>query len=240
MPSRSSLLHFFGNLLCRPANTAPPPELTSLPKDTKHILSTLSRLGSSSHHPPDLLLRSSDLVSFALPRTLIEAHSPVFQDLLASVPFPSSNSALPTERDLPILDLPERSTPLTIFLRFIYPHAFFNPAPPSVVDPAREETIVLLRSVLEIAAKYQALVVLELVSSRHFPDLIRAAPLEAWAIASRLGLMEEAKEAVRVLAGKGVVLEGARRTGRASDGGRVRGTWASGTWGRRGWKLCPW
>ncbi|KAL7411450.1 hypothetical protein BDY24DRAFT_131195 [Mrakia frigida] len=184
--------------------------LSSFDSDIKPKKHTFSTLFQNEDGKADLILVSKDGISFALQRSLLVAHSSVFEKLLLPVPRPRrSRTDLLL---LPVLDIPEKSKAFELFLRYVVPKAYLlDGSSPRFPPFSTPEDTHLLRSVLEIASKYKCSSILDVVSKQHLPLLIRSSPLDGWAIASKFGRLDEAREAIWLLSSQKVALAGARR-----------------------------
>lgn len=182
------------------------------PKDT------FSSLFDNADGKADIVLRSSDGVKFALRRALLEATSTVFEDMLA-IPQPrakrrKASPGSPPEDGLDVVQLSETADALEIFLRHVIPQAYLSDgAPPTFSADWSTKAIELLTSVLEIAIKYDTPVVLDVCSRLHLAHLNKSFPLYGWAVSCQFERLEQAREALRLLAEPrhSVPLEGAKK-----------------------------
>ena len=135
----------------------------------------------------DLVLRSSDDVSFGVQRAILAEASPIFEDML-SIPQPppvrTPDPASPTGP--PVVDLTETSRALDHLLRFCYP--VDNPDLPTAED---------VFGVLEAAKKYMMGAVVRAVHARWFAAHAEREPMRMYVGACRRGWEDEMRLAAR-------------------------------------------
>ena len=127
----------------------------------------------------DAILRSSDGKEFRVHRLILSLSSPVFQGMFS---LPRITGSSP---ELPIIDVPERSDILQLFLQYLYPRS-----PPRVTD------ISMWAALYTIADKYGTEVVMDPLRDMLIPRFLETSPLRVYALASCWGF-EEAKTASR-------------------------------------------
>ncbi|KAH9930362.1 uncharacterized protein B0H18DRAFT_930687, partial [Fomitopsis serialis] len=127
----------------------------------------------------DVILRSSDGVSYKAHRVILTIASPVFADMF-SLPQPTaSHQAAPA----PVVDLVESSRTLRALLDACYP----------IADPDLSDLDVVHQA-LDAAMKYEMAKPAGLIK-RALQDFVASEPLRVFAIACRLHLEEVAKAA---------------------------------------------
>jgi hypothetical protein len=131
----------------------------------------------------DVILRSSDLVSFRVHKSILAISSPFFNDMF-SLPQPSNDTAAD---GLPIVHVPENAELIHSLLTVLYPI-------PSVIPDSYEKTLTLLAAL----QKYDMVIAISAVR----PELGRQLPtteaaFHVYAIASGKQLLPEVETAAR-------------------------------------------
>ncbi|KAL7409190.1 hypothetical protein BDY24DRAFT_419083 [Mrakia frigida] len=154
----------------------------------------------------DLIIRSSQRLSFSVARSLLLAHSSIFADIL-SIPQPpeepsrsSSSSSFTSQEDsIPVVDVSEGSEPLEIFLRYVVPEAYLvEGQPPHISSSWDSKGISLLEQVLEISNKYNCPMILDLVARQlHLPLLMKKLTMAPFFLVVRFGRIELAGDEMR-------------------------------------------
>ncbi|PIL24831.1 hypothetical protein GSI_12717 [Ganoderma sinense ZZ0214-1] len=136
----------------------------------------------------DFVLRTADGVHFRVFRTILMLASGGFAGML-DVPQPPT-AAGSEETETPGVDVSEDSETMDTFLRICYPH---------VASDIEVGSLSHLRKVLKAGQKYDAAPVVDVMRRALVqPRFIDDNPLVVFAIACRLDLEEEAKEAAKV------------------------------------------
>jgi hypothetical protein len=131
----------------------------------------------------DIILQSSDLVSFRVHKSILAMSSPFFNDMFS----------LPQPRDGPVIDglsivhVPEDAELLHSLLTMLYPI-------PSVIPDSDEETLALLAAL----QKYGMAIALSSVRSEIGRQLPTDNPFHVYAIASSKELIPEMEAAARL------------------------------------------
>ena len=126
----------------------------------------------------DTILRSLDGKDFRVHRLILSLSSPVFQGVFS---LPQSTEPL---SETPIIDVAESSDVLEPFLQYLYPLS-----PPKIPD------ISMWTALSTVADKYGAEVVMDSLRDMLIPRFLETSPLRVYALASRWGFKEEAKNA---------------------------------------------
>ena len=201
----------------------PPEKRAASPLDVRSFVKhckiehDFSPLFDNEDGKANLIIRTSDRISFAVPRAALQLHSSVFEDML-SIPqprassYPSSSSSSSSKEALPVVDVSEKSVSFEIFLRYVVPSAFLvDGLPPKFPLVWDTESINLLETVLETASKYDCPMVGNLIARHNIPLLSKEYPLHGWAVAVGSGQLEFAKDAIRLFSYSGIKCASARR-----------------------------
>ncbi|KAF8264145.1 hypothetical protein EI94DRAFT_1686722 [Lactarius quietus] len=144
----------------------------------------------------DVILRSSDQVTFRAHKSLLAMSSPVFEDLL-SLPQPPDGELVD---GLPVVQLSEDAVLLNSLISFLYPI-------PRVVPRSYEKVF----SLLSACQKYDMVSIQsdirDEVKRGTFPAPVRAQAFSAYAIANSLGLIKERDDAARLTLGQPMTFE---------------------------------
>jgi hypothetical protein len=135
----------------------------------------------------NILVRSSDHANFRVHKSVLALSSPFFKDLL-SLPQPSDAE---TVDGLPVVPLPEEADVLNSLISLLYP-----------VTPMIPDSYQKVFALLAVCQKYEIESVESNIRSAiklgKFPAPVKAEGFSAYAIASGLGLVQEAEEAARL------------------------------------------
>ncbi|KAI0028922.1 hypothetical protein K488DRAFT_28656, partial [Vararia minispora EC-137] len=136
----------------------------------------------------DVILRSSDLVSFHVHKTVLSLSSPFFADMF-SLPQPStSSSSPPVARDddgLPVIEMAETEEELMTMLAFCYPIS-----EPDIAD------FRLLTRALVVARKFD-MESMRLRLKRQLASFVTRFPERTFAVAWAHGMHDVARAAAR-------------------------------------------
>jgi len=134
-----------------------------------------------------LIVRSSDKANFRVHKSVLAMSSPFFKDLL-SLPQPADGEIVD---GLPVVALPEDAGLLNSLISLLYPI-------PTVIPDSYQKVFALLA----VCQKYEMESVQSDIRSaiKHgiFPAPVKAEAFTAYAIASGMGLVPEAKDAARL------------------------------------------
>ncbi|GJE90664.1 hypothetical protein PsYK624_068080 [Phanerochaete sordida] len=135
----------------------------------------------------DVILRSSDDVEFRMCKGMLAQASPVFAETIARLSASDAEKGV-DERvdDLPMIPVAEPAADLELLLHFCLPRA-----PPDISDLSCAVRL------LESAKKYRVEWALDCARAA-FVQLAEDEPIRAYAIACRLNLEDEAREAARL------------------------------------------
>ncbi|KAH9913133.1 uncharacterized protein BXZ73DRAFT_27252, partial [Epithele typhae] len=138
----------------------------------------------------DLILHTADNVAFHVWKVILIEASPVFGDMIAlgNTPHTASDEATPDGAHPPAVQLTETSAALEPFLRMCYP-----PSHP----PVSFSQLDTLRSVIEVAHKYQADGVFQVLKNLLVETFSPAEPLRVYAIAVRLEMADVVEASAR-------------------------------------------
>ncbi|OJT10902.1 hypothetical protein TRAPUB_12586 [Trametes pubescens] len=130
----------------------------------------------------DVVIRSCDLVEFRVRSHILMEASPVLETMLAQPPPPHQQPAPAWARkqtsSSPVLELQEDGQTLEMLLRICYPIV----SPESYASPGEVE------SALRAAMKYEMALPIKVLGDYVKSTIAPDSPLQAWAIACRLGL----------------------------------------------------
>ncbi|KAL1944906.1 hypothetical protein VTO73DRAFT_2526 [Trametes versicolor] len=167
----------------RDARTSPEPESTEEPP-------SLPAVSPYPFNKPsaDVVIRCCDLVEFRVRSHIIIEASPVLEAMLARLSTPSQHlcSQRQTSSSL-VLKLAEDGKTVETLLRICYP----------IVDPDSYSSPGEVESALRAAMKYEMALPIKVLSDYVEYTISPESPLEAWAIACRLGLEHLARDAAQ-------------------------------------------
>lgn len=169
--------------------------MATVPPDTASPQADLNEASRVLFDDPDadLILRSLDFQTFRVIRLYIIRSSAVLGGMIRAAGSSTSGSAnsVSSERRLPELQLPDRSTILSYLITFIFPV-------PSILPSSLEEQMELL----SVAQKYQMSSVIDHIrgslSMQDPPFIRRENAFLAYSLAQRYGLHREAIQAARL------------------------------------------
>jgi hypothetical protein len=144
----------------------------------------------------DIIVRSSDQANFRIHKSVLAMSSPFFKDLL-SLPQPPDAEIVD---GLPVVALPEDASLLNSLISLFYPTT------PVIPDSYQKEF-----ALLAVCQKYEMESVQSIIraamKSGMFPTPVKAEGFSGYAIASGLGLVPEAEDAVRLTLGQPMTFE---------------------------------
>ncbi|KAF8256437.1 hypothetical protein EI94DRAFT_435837 [Lactarius quietus] len=144
----------------------------------------------------DVILRSSDPVTFRAHKSLLAMSSPLFEEFFSLSQPPDVEFV----DGLPAVDLPEDADLLNSLISFLYPV-------PRVVPRSYEKVF----SLLSACQKYDMVSIQSYIRDEvkrgAFPAPVRAQAFSAYGIASSLGLIKERDDAARLTLGQPMTFE---------------------------------
>jgi hypothetical protein len=143
----------------------------------------------------NIIVRSSDQANFRVHKSVLAMSSPFFKDLL-SLPQPPDAE---TVDGLPVVALPEDAGLLSSLISFLYP-----------VTPVIPDSYQKVFALLAVCQKYEIESVQFIIRSAikgRFTRPVQAEGFSAYAIASGLGLDQEAEDAARFTLGQPMTFE---------------------------------
>jgi len=144
----------------------------------------------------DLILRSSDQVSFRVHKSVLAMSSPFFKDLL-SLPQPTHDEVVD---GLPVVQVPEDADLLNSLVSLLYPICRVKPGP-------YEKVFVLLSACHKYDMVSLQSFIRDEVKRRNFPAPVKAQAFRAYAIASSMRLVPEMDDASRLTIGQPMKFE---------------------------------
>jgi len=143
-----------------------------------------------------IILRSSDHAHFRVHKSLLAMSSPFFKDLL-SLPQPSDGELVD---GLPVVALPEDAGLLNSLISLLYP-----------ITPVIPDSYQKVFALLAVCQKYEMESVQShirsVINHGKFPAPDKAEAFSAYAIASDMGLVQEAEDAARLTWGQPMTFE---------------------------------
>ena len=144
----------------------------------------------------NIIIRSSDQVNFRVHKSLLAVSSPFFKDLL-SLPQPPDDELID---GLPVVALPEDAGLLNGLVSLLYP-----------ISPMIPNSYQEVFALLAVCQKYEMESVQSIIRAAikvgTFPAPVEAEGFNAYALASRLGLVPEAEDAARLTLGQPMTFE---------------------------------
>jgi hypothetical protein len=134
-----------------------------------------------------IILRSSDHVNFRVHKLVLAMSSPFFKDLL-SLPQPLDTEIV---NGLPVVALPKNAGLLNSLISLLYP-----------ITPVIPDSYPKVFALLAVCQKYEMesvqSIIRAMIKVGKFPAPVKAEGFSAYAIASGLGLVQEAEDAARL------------------------------------------
>ena len=143
-----------------------------------------------------IIVRSSDQANFRVHKPVLAMSSPFFKDLL-SLPQPSDGELVD---GLHVVELPEDSGLLNSLISLLYP-----------ISPVIPDSYQKVFALLAVCEKYEMesvqSVIRAMIKVGTFPAPVQAEGFSAYAIASGMGLVQEAVNAARLTLGQPMTFE---------------------------------
>ena len=144
----------------------------------------------------DIIVRSSDQANFRIHKSVLALSSPFFKDLL-SLPQPPDGEIVD---GLPVVALPEDTGLLNSLMSLLYPVT-------TVIPDSYQKVFALLAVCQKYEMESVQSVIRAAIKVGTFPAPVEAEGFNAYALASRLGLVPEAEDAARLTLGQPMTFE---------------------------------